>query len=198
MVNNKWICAAGILAVVAVSCCFIYPVIHIKYSVDLSQLLPRSSGTLKAINRFGDLYGPGLIMPYYVVFNNTVPGQKDTLLNDEALALMGEMAETYISESKNYFTGDDAWMQLNETQIIAPFFVNRTLNMTAINFIRKTANGSYDFMLKNVAPHPDDLSTFSMMITSDIAMTGLGSEKFIPFVRDIIDMYKDRFAEMGI
>ena len=63
-------------------------------------------------------------MPYYVVFNKTVPGEKDTLLNDEALALMGEMAETYISESKKYFTGDDAWMQLNETQIIAPFFVN--------------------------------------------------------------------------
>lgn len=198
MIHNKWVCAAGILIVVAVSCCFLYPMIQIKYSVDLSQLLPRTSGTLKAINRFGDLYGPGLIMPYYVVFNKTIPGQKDTLLNDEAFKLMGEMAETYISESEKYFAGDDAWMQLNKTQIIAPFFVNRSLDMQAINFIRKTANGSYDFLLKNVAPHPEDLSTFSMMITSDIAMTGLGSEKFIPFVRDIVDQYKDRFAELGI
>ena len=36
MMQKRWVCAAGILVVVAISCAFLYPVINIKYSVDLS------------------------------------------------------------------------------------------------------------------------------------------------------------------
>jgi predicted RND superfamily exporter protein len=87
IISKKWISIIVVLVVMAISFAFSYPVLHIKYSIDISQIIPRKSFTLKAVKEFGSIYGNSLLSPYYVIFNKTST-TKDSLLNAEYFNLM--------------------------------------------------------------------------------------------------------------
>jgi len=94
------------------------------------MVIPRNSETLSALNFFNGEYGAGMVLPFYVVFNKTIPGKKDTLLeNEEAFELMGEMARTFLEESKIEFTGEDEHLRLSIEKMLAPFFLGKELSI---------------------------------------------------------------------
>ncbi|CAL6031314.1 MmpL_efflux pump [Hexamita inflata] len=193
-ISKKWISIVGILIVAAVSLAFTYPFIKMDYSIDIAQTVPRNSPTLTAISEFGNEYGNGLLEPYYVVFNKTSP-TVNSLLDQTAFTLMQKMAQEFIDVSKQ-FTGNLSYLQINSSQVIAPFFFNKPISVREFTLMNKTH--SFQFMMQQVAPHPEDLSVFSMMLTPNIPMTGKGADKFIPVYRKVINKYEPEFKQLGI
>jgi hypothetical protein len=79
-------------------------------------------------------------------------------------------------------------LQLNTTELIAPFWLELPLSLNEFKLMRNV--NSVQFILTQIAPHPEDLSTFALMLTPDIPITGLGSDLFIVVFRKVIDQFR--------
>ena len=135
-------------------------------------------------------------MPFYVVLNKSSEG-KDSLIQQEIFNVSQAFILDLITNSSLYFSSMGLpELALKPEQIIAPCFVKTNISVNQVNTFRNT--GSYQFILNQTSPHPEDLSTFAIMIISNIPMTGEHSELFIPWLRERYGAFNDDFNELGI
>lgn len=111
---------------------------------------------------------------------------------------MREMVENLIKESSVL---EKEGLAIKEEMVIAPFYVNGK-ELSAENLLKLRNNtlfkNSIYFLLSQLAPQPMNLNTFAIMLTPNIPITCLGSEKFIPIFRKVIQNYTSQFAALGI
>ncbi|CAL5980705.1 MmpL_efflux pump [Hexamita inflata] len=203
-ISKKWVSILCCLAVCAISLPFLVPMVNMKHSINLAQLIPRSSKTLKAINEFGDAFGSGLISPFYVIFTKKVPGQinslTDTTVSPDAataFGIMTSMAIAFIDRSKDKFKGNESYLQLTHTQVIAPFYPGDVIDLLHFNGLLPNEPGLI-VVVNQTAPNKNDLSTFAMMLTPNVPMTAGGADKFVPFYREIIKEFVPKLQKYGV
>ncbi|CAL6104721.1 MmpL_efflux pump [Hexamita inflata] len=200
-ISKKWVSALCCLAVCAISLPFLAPMVNMKHSINLAQLIPRSSKTLKAINEFGDAFGSGLISPFYVIFTKKGTNYYTctTAECNNSFDVMGNMAQEFIDASQTTFSAkEDKYLQLDHTKVIAPFYPGQKLSLEHFQQLLYVKDPSLKFAVLQTSPQstvPLPLSTFALMITPEVPMTAGGSDKFVPFYRDIITKYEKIFRE---
>ena len=99
-------------------------------------MIPRNSETLTSINTFGQQFGVGLLQPFYVIFNNTAANTTDALLTNTNFGLMNQMVQSFINISQERFTGNLSYLQLNTSQILAPFYYGQPLSPAVLMYLR--------------------------------------------------------------